>query len=254
MASDLLSDLRDVADALTDPRQHREPRYGIDAHKHKVVAGQHITIQPGLLQQLADMAYPGAGGDDTDSGGRAVPGSRPPGDVDAISAYVSISVGVVRWCHSLRLDLRDTVESNLRQVVATTASREDRDTQITLLSELRSWRNWCEAITGWRVNATPLPLPCPHCGERQLRVNLAGPTARCMACRVEWDADTVGVLARVLEAYRVEARAKADEARRVARERQDVRDGRAPVDGSTVAVLAAPESRVDFPAWVRVVA
>ncbi len=250
MPNDLLMDRRDTADQLTDPRHHREPRYGTDAHKHRIVVGHHITTQPGLLAQLAAMAYPGAGSDEADSGGgRAVPGSRPPGDLDAISAYVAITIAVTRWCWSLRLDLRDTVESNLRQVVATAIGRSDRDVQITLLSEMRSWRNQAEAITGWRRSAVQLPQPCPHCGERQLRVNVEGPAARCLACGVQWDAETVGVLARVLEAYRLDAHERAVAARTAARTRQDARDGQMPADG--VVAVEPGVSRIEFPDWVK---
>lgn len=252
MATDVLTDLRDTADLLTDPRHHREPRYGLDAHRHKVVVGHHVTTQPGLLAQLAAMAYPGTSGDDIDGGGgQSVPGSRPPGDLAAISAWVAISIATVRWCNSLRLDIRDTVESNIRQMVATVVSREDRDTQITLLSELRSWRHQCETITGWSTRAGELQQPCPHCGERQLRVKPEGPTARCLACGVQWDSDTVGVLARVLEAYRLEAQARAAEARRVERVRQDIREGRAAADPD-MPINPERAVRVDFPDWVRV--
>lgn len=246
MATDILIDLRETADLLTDPRHHREPRYGLQGH-HRVIIGHHITTQPGLLQQLADMAYPGASEDEDSGGGRSVPESRPPGDVDAISAYVVITLAVARWCWSLKLDLRDSVESNLRQAVATVIGREDRDTQIALLGEMRTWRNQCETITGWKEGAKQLKEPCPHCGERQLRVKHEGPTARCYACHVEWGPEALGVLGRVLDTYRIDATAKADEARRAARQRQDARDGRAAPnpDAST------PGPRVAFPAWVR---
>jgi hypothetical protein len=249
MSTDLLADLRDTADMLTDPRHHREPRYGLVGH-HKVVVGHHTTTQPGLLQQLADMAYPGTGTDEADNGGRSVPGSRPPGDIAALSAYLVITMASVRWCHSLRLDLRDTTESNIRQVVATVIGREDHDTQVVLLSELRSWRNQCESITGWSTRAIQLPQPCPHCGERQLRVKTEGPAARCLACGVQWDADTVGVLARVLESYRIDAQARAADARRADRVRQDVRAGKVAPPADVVA--DGPVVRVEFPDWVSI--
>lgn len=256
MSIDLLADLLEVADTLTEPYQIRHPQWEwVNRNKKKLP--DHIVVLPGLLQQLADIAYPGSGMDTGGGSVRSVPGSRPPLQTQALSAYMEITVTVTRWCWALKLDLRDTVESNLRAVLGiapslprsrtrvdsytcgTCAAGRGREhwspchhchvvTQVELISELRTWQRRAEVITGWRKPDPQVEAPCPYCGERQLRINLDSETARCGGCPAEWSEDTVplGVLAQHIAQHRVESKAAAVEARRVERERKRQRYAR----------------------------
>ncbi len=250
MVADLLTDLLDVADTLTEPYQCREPRWMWDANRNKKKLPDHVVVLPGLLQQVADIAYPGSSSGEG-GGGRPVPASRPPVQTAALSTYLEITVAVTRWCLALRIELRDTVESNLRAVlgVASTLPRtrnrvdpytcdtceagRGREhwspchhctvlTQVELITELRGWQRRAEVITGWRKSDPQVEAPCPHCGERQLRINLTSATARCGGCRAEWSDDGVplGVLAQHIAAYREASKAAAARARKDERDRK----------------------------------
>lgn len=251
MVADLLADLLDVADTLTEPYHLRNPRWEWDHNRNKKRLPDHEVTLPGLLQQLADVAYPGTTGDG--GGARPVPGSRPPVQTAALSAYMEITLAVTRWCWGMKLNLRDTVESNLRAIVGAAPtlprSRNRVDpymcpacargpaehwspchhcqpvTQVELISELRAWQRRAEVITGWRKPDPQVEAPCPHCGERQLRINLTSETARCGACPAEWSADGVplGVLAQHIAGYRESSRAAAARAREVERDRKSAR-------------------------------
>lgn len=234
MTVDILGDLRDACDSLTEPHQIRNPRHTWSPTRNKVTLPDHVVTLPGLLQQLADMAYPGRPTDGGDFVMRPIPGSRPPLQLRAVSAHAFITVGIVRWCWSLQLDLRDTAESNLRQVLAA-AGRQDRDTQIALLDEVRGWRRQAEVITGWRDPDPELQAPCPHCGERGLRVNLAERTARCSGCRSRWAEEvdpeagiwSIGVLGQHIAEHQRGSKAAADRVRAEERDRKARRAGKA---------------------------
>lgn len=256
MSTDLLADLLDVADALTDPQQLRTPLFMWDANRNKKKIGDHVVTIPGLLTQLAGHAYPGSTGDDTGSA-RPVPASRPPLQIQALSAWMEMNVAVVRWCHHLRIGLRDTLESNLRAVLGKSATlphartqvaayacptclvghdREHWDpchhchpiTQVELITELRGWQRRAEVITGERQADPQVEAPCPHCGNRRLRINLTDYTARCGDCPAEWSEEGVplGVLAQHIAQHREASKAAADEARRVARKLKEIRYAR----------------------------
>lgn len=233
MTVDILADLRDCCDALTEPYQSRSPRWEWDHNRHRKPLPDHVVTLPGLLQQLADMAYPGRPTESGDFVMRPIPGSRPPLQLRAVSAHAHITIGIVRWCWSLQLELRDTAESNLRQVLAA-AGRQDRETQIALLDEVRSWRRQAEVITGWRDPDPELQVPCPGCGERGLRVSIADRTARCTNCRTRWAEDedidagiySIGVLGRHIAAYQRGATAASDRVWAEERDRKARRAGR----------------------------
>lgn len=237
MSTDILADLREVADALTDPHQVREPRgHYWDHNRHKKPLKDHVTILPGLLRQLADIVYPGS---PPDSGAgptsRPVPSSRPPLRMDAASAHLAITIAVTRWHVSLGLELRDTVESSVRQLLGRIAT-EDSDTQAVLLAEMRSWQRQAEIICGHRQPDPQLQAPCPNpeCGQRKLRVNMADLTARCDGCGARWaeqeDPDhgvyNIGVFARHITEFQRLSKEGADRVRQVERERKQRISGR----------------------------
>lgn len=237
MSVDTLSELRDVCDALTNPYQHREPRHAWNASKHKVRLPDHVVTLPGLIAQVAEAAYPG--GNTADSGGftvRPVPGSRPPGNPRALACYLDIHIGVTKWTILFGLagqETRDTVESQLRHLVASSPTQDSED-QLGLLDELRRWQRQCEIITGWRDPDPQLEVPCPveGCGERALRVNLAEKTARCTACGSRWAEDEddytgqIGLLARHIQDHKAATKAGADRVWADERERKAARNGR----------------------------
>ncbi len=237
MSTDILADLRDVADALTNPYQHREPRWGWSPSRHKVKLPDHVVILPGLIAQLAELAEiptsPGGSNDTPTS--RPVPQSRPPGNPQALAAYLDIHIGVAKWTILFGLDSRDTVESQVRHLVASVAARDAED-QGGLLDELRRWQRQAEIILEWREADLQLTVPCPvdECGERSLRVNVPEKTARCVACGCRWaevenpdrGVYSIGVLAGFIADHRRLSKAGADRAREDDRARKAARSGR----------------------------
>ncbi len=237
-----MADLRDTVDALCDPHQIREPRGTYwDHNRHRKQLPDHVTVLPGLLQQLADIVYPGSPPDNgAGPTARPVPSSRPPLRMDAASAHLSIVMAVTRWHLTLGLVLRDTLESSVRQLLGA-ISREDPDTQAVLLGEMRSWQRQAEIICGHRQPDPQLQVPCPHCGERKLRVNMTDLTARCDGrpddgdpCGSRWaeteDPDRgiypIGVLARHIAEHQRLSKEGADRARAVDRARKQRISGR----------------------------
>lgn len=171
----VLTDILAAADELTDGRQHTErtPYYDHNRNKkHRT----HKVILPGLLAQLYESVIPSGQGE---GGPRPHPGSRPPLALEALSTHVVITLAVAKWCWDLRIDQRDTVESNIRALVAA-VTLQDGDTQHKLRNDLRRWRTWCAVMTGWeRVDTYPA-VSCPVCGKLgSLRVNLTAERGYC---------------------------------------------------------------------------
>jgi hypothetical protein len=197
----LFDQIADTADALTEPYLHSEPVTTWDKNRHRKTR-RHTVVLPGLLAQLHQSVIPASSsGCDAPSGG--VPGSRPPLAVEALSRHDEIAMAVLRWCTSLRLDTRVSVESNVRSLVGAAAGL-DYDTAAVLLDEMRQWRRWCLVLTGWEQIYCPARVPCPidGCGMyNTLRINLTNSTALCRACDAYWtsdaeeDAGAIGVLA-----------------------------------------------------------
>ncbi len=231
MSADVLADLRETADALTDPTRIRHPRHGWDRNRHKVTLPDHVVDLPGLLTQLGDAAYPGGRIDD--GGGRSVPKSRLPGNPKALAACPDIHIAVGRWTLLFGLGWRDTIESQVRQVLAA-AGTQPHDVRLELLADMRRWLRQCEEITGLRDRDPELTAPCPleGCGQRTLRINLTGRTARCASCGARWaeqeseHVGSIGVLARHIAAHRQATAGAAAEAWAADRERKSVRWGR----------------------------
>ncbi|MEO3922996.1 hypothetical protein ABGB07_03820 [Micromonosporaceae bacterium B7E4] len=190
-----LLDIATTASELTDRHQHIERIWDRDRHRNRRMRHVHVTTQDGLLQQLADAVYAPASPDDN-GGGRPVPGSKPPGAFEALARHVAITAEVTRWCWDLRLDLRSTVEDNIRALVGK-AAELDPDQTATLLADLRRWHGQAAAMTGWAARSFSPRALCPvvDCGRSNtLRVNLDRSVATCMACGSVWD-DTDGSFA-----------------------------------------------------------
>lgn len=213
----VLSDIADLAELLCDPHQHTEQVPYWDANRNKKFR-RHVTVQDGLLKQLHEAVSRQAGNDDSRAGGS---GSRPPLQLEALSKHAEIQVAVVRWCWELRVELRDTLESDVRGLVGA-AGNAASEVQGDLRADMRRWRTWCEVMTGWETVFSPKDVPCPvvGCGTvGTLRVLLAAKRAFCrnpavdeddeLVCGGTWEEANIGVLAdyiRSLTAGHVPAR------------------------------------------------
>ncbi|WP_285554854.1 DUF7341 domain-containing protein [Actinoplanes regularis] len=197
----MLDQIATVADDLTEPHMHSESITGWDRNRHRKTR-RWTTVQPGLLAQLHQSVIPVWSTPD-DFGASSVPASRPPLAVEALSRHDEIAMAVLRWCTSMGLETRVSVESNVRALVGATP-KLDEETAAALLDEMRQWRRWCLVLTGWEQLYCPAGVPCPivGCGMRNsLRINLTNATALCRACGSTWtkdaedDAGAIGVLA-----------------------------------------------------------
>ena len=197
--ADMLQDIADVAAELCDARKHREPYTVWTPIRHRKTL-HHETTRPGLIAELHALFEPGSTADERGARGYA---SRPPLNFEAAALYTVISGAVWRWVWSLKAELRDTVQGNVRLLVGA-ASQMDSDTQAALLSEMRSWQRRAAILTGWQSAPWRPSVPCPACaGMNTLVVNLADQSGFCNAwlpgeernCDAYWNADTIGILA-----------------------------------------------------------
>lgn len=200
-----LIDIADVAEELVEPHRHVEMVTDRDpADRRKRRRRAWATTQPGLITQLGQAAQMAASAPGEGSGA-SVPGSRPPGSWEALARHTAITAYVTRWCWSLKLDIRDTVEQNVRALVGAAAGLDD-DTAAALLSELRAWRHQAAVMTGWsQPDFAPAAVPCPvvDCTKvSTLRINVDRMVALCTACGSVWDDEdgSIRALARHIEA------------------------------------------------------
>lgn len=193
--TEILQDIADTADELTDPRQHVERIHDRDTeHRNKRLTRVWITTMPSLLDQLAEAVIPGESYVEEESTRQGF-GPRPPARLDAVDRLLAIEAGAARWCVSLRMVLRDTAAENIRGLVGA-AGTMDSDTRTTLLSELKAWRSWAATVTGWERPPDAPRAPCPNCDAHgSLRVRLDRKTGCCMQCGAGWDDATIGLLA-----------------------------------------------------------
>ncbi len=234
--SDVLSSLRDVADALTNPSQHRTPRHAWPKdrrNRNKIKLDPHVVVLPGLLTQVAALAFPlGVDGEEGASA-RSVPQSRPPGNPLALAAYLDISIALKRWAAEFGVQGRETSYATLRGVLGA-APAQPYDRQCRLLSDMHEWLSRCEEIAGWVTRDPILTVPCPVCTYRTLHVDLEESTVRCISCGARWakqESENVGslsALGRYATKYREEAGSAAAAARAEERRRKAARWGRAP--------------------------
>jgi hypothetical protein len=215
-----LVDVADAADALTEPYKHREAIPYWDANRNRKQR-DHWEAFPSLLDQLAEAAFPGSA-----EPGAGEHASRPPADLEAVACHTAITIGSVKWAHRLRLDIRDTVASNIRALVGASMTSDDR---ADLLRELRAWVAWAETVTKWRNPPWSPGAPCPltktnDAGEDQpcnargsIRVRLDTKTAVCLDCKGTWDESNIGLLAEHVRLWKSMVAAEAELARVKAR-------------------------------------
>lgn len=202
MSTNLLDQIIDTADTLTEPHINREPYTVWTGSRHRQIR-HHITVQHGLLKQLYHAAIiPTCTTNDEPSS--SIPGSRPPLEVEALSRHDQITAAVLGWCATLGLTPRTNPESNIRAVAAA-AGRLDEPQQKTLHAELRRWTGWCRVYLGLehirRIPGTRCPLT--DCGTLgTLRINLTTSHGLCTTCGATWNHDTIGVLAEHIKTNR----------------------------------------------------
>ncbi len=222
MAADALANIADAAEALCDPREHTEPRWGWDHNHNRKPLEPHRTTVPGLVEQLRVVAEPG---NDGGVGGGAGPRSVPVA-IDAVSLLAAIAHGAQKRLTDAvrggyRAEHRTGVEACIRAMVgvapqlphnrtrvdpyacpgcAARGGRNDREhwlpchhcqptTQTELSSELRSWQWQAEIIVGWRTPPRELTAPCPACEAKGTLLAYAhpdNPSARCVGCGAQW--------------------------------------------------------------------
>lgn len=197
----LADQILDVADALTEPTLNREPIPYWDHNRHRKIK-HHTTVLPGLLAQLHQSVHPVWSTAEDPAG--AIPASRPPLEIEALSRHQQITDAARGWTLLLGLEVRATVESNIRALVGATARLDDTQ-QRDLLADLRRWRSWCRVYLGHEhvqhIRAVPCPLP--ECQQRgTLRINLTTETGLCTACGAIWNRDTIGLLAEHIKTSR----------------------------------------------------
>lgn len=216
-----LATLADLAEELCDARQHIERVWDRDHHRNRRLRRAYTTTQPGLLAQLAEAVTEATAVPD-DGGGHSVPGSRPPGAWEAMARHSAITVAAARWCWSLRVEQRDSVEGNIRALVGV-GGQLDRDTLAALVAEARVWRHAAAVMTGWASPSFTPQVACPivDCGRvNVIRVNLDRSIALCTACESRWSDDDGDGSFAVLAAYVESATEKR------ATERVKIRSGR----------------------------
>ena len=181
-----LTTITALAEQLCDPRHHVERIPYWDTNRNRKFR-EWRTTQPGLLRQLHDGAIDPVRV--AEGGRRPHPGSRPPLALEALSTHTAITAYAARWCWSLKLDLRDTTEDNIRALVGH-APHLDDDALTLLAGEMRQWYRWAAVATGWVAPLYAPHVPCPACQVKgKLRVNLTAQAAHCRACQATWASD-----------------------------------------------------------------
>lgn len=184
--TDMLNQITNLADELTDSRLHREPIYTWTETRNRKATTALTTIQPGLLEQLREAIYPSSGSSEEHST-RPIPASKPPLLLEALGHHMAISMGANRWIWSLHLTNRGTPEANIRTLVGA-AGNLDSDTLPVLLADLRRWRNWAAVMTGWATPPMTPRVPCPNCAKLStLRIVAERRSALCSGCDHVWD-------------------------------------------------------------------
>jgi hypothetical protein len=201
---DLLQQLADDVQELTDKREHTEPRWTWTRKRNRKLE-KHITQVPSLLDQLRDLsADPVA---EEGSGTRSIPESRTPEGSRAFELLLTIEAGTAWWVSvAFRKPLRPQVEDNLAALVGCATSTElQADTLARIAADVASWRRRAEEVTGWRDPARQPYVRCPTCNRLgSLRVDLSERHARCVGCKSTWSEaeGTIGLLAEHIRAER----------------------------------------------------
>jgi hypothetical protein len=194
-AAELLIELGDHVDELVNRQCHAE-RYSVWTSSRHREWREHRTDHPCLLDQLRQRADPSfrERGDLIAFGVRSF-GQRPPVDMQAVTSLHAIEDGSREWARGPVVDMR------LRRMVGKAATLPVSDLG-RAAAAARSWRSLALTACGWQTSVAG--ARCPEChaasGPRGLRIRVDREAARCQSCRATWDAGSLGILARRIEA------------------------------------------------------
>lgn len=177
-----------IADLL-EPETTRQTQWVMAEDGSKLEPRAHVIEHPPLLVQLEQAASGSTAG--VSSSGY---GSRPAGNIDAISALGYTRRHVAEW---VRDDLHREPMPLVAglQALASEAHTFDRDTLRRLDEDVRTWWVRARILTTWDTAPLKPFVPCMVCGVRgELRVRTDPTAAVCLACGSTWDASTIGIL------------------------------------------------------------
>lgn len=201
--SDMLADLADAINELTEPRQNVEimeasvtktitTRSGKIRAKRTRERRKHTVTLPGLLDELRSAAIPGSG-----EGGAATGGfeSRPSAELEPLSVLREIDHDAGYWSRRFAIE-RDTLADTLHALVS---APHDDEQLATITRQASRWVHRARLATGHEPLPITLNEPCPYCFRRHALV-IAGDlrSAKCTRCFTRWSPDTIGLLADML--------------------------------------------------------
>jgi hypothetical protein len=172
-----LVELAALAEELCDTRPHAEPIWVDNGHGNKRLRRIYATTQPGLLEQLREIAHKGL---KVGEGVRATgkPASRPPGCFDALNVHHYIGLEAYRWAQAYATP-KPATEDNIRILIGLAPSFDD-GTFDRLVTDVRYWRGMAATSTGWVERPYTPRVRCPMCQRfGSIRVNIEGKSAYC---------------------------------------------------------------------------
>lgn len=198
--ADLMLDIAETADELTNPIRSVERIQERDQHGHMLGRRNRaprrvwVAILPSLLEQLRQAVLPGESYSEEEHA-RQPPGSRPAARLDAVCSLLRIDAAVTVWANRMDMAWRDSTASTIRGLVGNAGAMHS-DQQSALLGDLRAWRSWAAVTAGWERPPDAPRGTCPACAAlNTIRVRLAEKRAICIGCGAWWNEETIGVLA-----------------------------------------------------------
>jgi hypothetical protein len=201
--AELLTDLADAVRELTETRtltEYRErvrvePPSGRRKRQRRVRRREaHRVTLPGLLESLRVAAVPGSAEAGCATGGFE---SRPSAELEPLSVLREITDDVGRLARRFGIE-RGTLVGAVRGLVSLST---DDETLADIGRQAARWVRRARVATG--IDPAPITLSeaCVYCGRRNALVIAADlQAARCSRCGVEWDMNTIGLLAEMLTA------------------------------------------------------
>lgn len=192
---DMLADLADAINELTEIRNHTElieaeERDGLIRRR---VRRKRIVTFPSLLDELAEAMKPGAAGEASAAGFE----SRPAAELEPINVMAMITEQSRVWANLLNVE-RSTLKGLLHGLVGAQHS----DIQLaSVLKDAAYWVKRARQATGWDESPMTLNLPCPYCWKRHTLVitsDLMKAKCKNPKCNAEWDEMTIGLLGQML--------------------------------------------------------
>lgn len=199
----LLIDLADAINELTEPRQNVEyleasvtrtvvSRSGKIRAKRTRERRKHTVTLPALLDELRSAAIPGSG---DGSLAAAAFESRPSAELEPVSVLREIDHDAGFWARTFAIE-RGTLTGVLHALVS--APHDDAQLAEITRQAVR-WVHRARLATGHEPLPITLNEPCPYCLRRHALV-IAGDlrSAKCSRCLTRWDPNTIGLLADML--------------------------------------------------------